>query len=70
MDVSEDSIAYLRESKRESVLVFVSRKGVRKTLDICKYGYKVDETLFGPELKGSKLKFSSKDAIAGIWRLK
>ena len=70
VDVSEDSIAYLRESKKESVLVFVSRKGVRKTLDISKYGYKVDETLFGPEMKGSKIKFSSKDAIAGIWRLK
>ena len=70
VDVSEDYIAYLRESKKESVLVFVSRKGVRKTLDISKYGYTVDETLFGPELKGSKLKFSSKEAIAGIWRLK
>ena len=70
VDISDESVAYLRESKKESVLVFVSRKGVRKTLDISTYGYKVDETLFGPEMKGSKLKFANKEAIAGIWRLK
>ncbi|NDE72051.1 MAG: glycoside hydrolase family 13 protein [Actinobacteria bacterium] len=70
VDISEDSIAYLRESKREALLVFISRKGVRKTIDISSYGYSIDETLFGPKLSGKKLNFSSKNAIAGIWRLK
>lgn len=70
IDVSEDCIAYLRESKKESVLVFIARKGVRKTIDLTPYGYSIGETLFGPQAKGKKLSLSSKGAISGIWLLK
>ena len=68
--VGEDSVAYLRESKKESVLVYVSRRGTRTVLDLTPYGYSIDETLFGPELHGKKATIKSKEAVAGIWQLK
>jgi alpha-glucosidase len=70
VDISEDSIAFLRESKKESVLVFVSRKAVRKSIDLSSYGYTISETLFGPQARGKKLAISSKGATSGIWLLK
>ncbi|NDI23949.1 MAG: glycoside hydrolase family 13 protein [Actinobacteria bacterium] len=70
IDIDKDSVAYLRESKKETLLVFVSRKGVAKNIDISKFGYSITETLFGPEKSGKKLRISSKKAVSGIWRLK
>jgi alpha-glucosidase len=67
---SEDSIAYIRESKKESILVFASRSGVKAKLDLAPYGYKISKTLYGAEKTGSKLSISSKNATSGIWILK
>ena len=68
--IEDDYIAYLRESKRESVLVFVSRKGVNAKLDLSKYGYTVKKRLFGSPQKGRIVKVRSKKATSGIWVLK
>jgi alpha-glucosidase len=68
--VEDDYIAYLRESKRESILVFVSRKGVNANIDLSKYGYTVKKSLFGSSQKGMKIKIRSKKATSGIWSLK
>ena len=70
IEVDKDCVAYLRESKKESILVFVSRRGVNKSIDLSKYGYSIAETLFGPEKSGKKLRISAKKAQSGIWRLK
>ena len=70
VDISKDSIAYLRESKKESILVFISRKGVRKKIDLAPWGYSVAETYFGPKARGKKISINSKDAVSGIWLLK
>ena len=67
--VGTDSIAYLRESKKESVLVYVSRKGMKEKFDVSQYGYSIKKTLFGPESKGSTLSISSKEAVGGMWLL-
>lgn len=68
--IEDDYIAYLRESKRESVLVFVSRRGVNAKLDLSKYGYTVKKRLFGSPQKGRMVKVRSKKATSGIWVLK
>jgi alpha-glucosidase len=70
VDMKGNSLAYLRESSSESVLVFVARSGGRHQVDLKPYGYTVEETLYGPVAKSSVLKFSSKGAVCGIWRLK
>lgn len=68
--IEDDYIAYLRESKRENVLVFVSRKGVNATLDISAYGYSIKKSLFGSKQSGKTIKIRSKSATSGIWSLK
>lgn len=67
--VSNDSIAYLRESKKESVLVYVARKGIKEKIDLSEYGYCIKKTLFGPVAKGKTLEISSKTAVGGLWLL-
>jgi hypothetical protein len=49
--------------------VFVSRKGVKKEIDLKPYGFTIKKSLFGPELKGSTLKINSREAVGGIWQL-
>ncbi len=69
IDISRDSVAFLRESAKESLLVFVSRKGIKKEIDLKPYGFTIKKSLFGPSLKGSTLKINSREAVGGIWQL-
>lgn len=66
----EDAIGYLRESKREAIFIFISRKGIAESIDLSAYGYTVKETLYGPSQSGAKIKIRSKSAISGVWLLK
>ena len=66
---SEDSVAYLRESKKESLLIYISRSGVREKIDLSEYGYKIKETLYGKAATGKVLSINSKSATSGIWKL-
>lgn len=66
---SENAIAYLRESKKESLLIYIARSGTESIVDLTPYGYSIKETLLGPIQKGSKLRIQSRDAIAGIWQV-
>jgi alpha-glucosidase len=68
--VEKDYLAYLRESKNESVLVFISRSAVKAEIDLSKYGYSVAETLYGESANGDKISIISKSATEGIWLLK
>jgi alpha-glucosidase len=67
--ISENAFAYLRESKKESILVFIARSGGSHTLDLSPLGYRVQETLYGNEVKGQKIKISSKSATSGVWKV-
>ena len=62
-------IAYLRESKKSSVLVLISTSACTVDLDISTLGYKVAKTLHGYKVTGSKIKFSSSKATHGVWKL-
>jgi alpha-glucosidase len=68
--VSDDSMAYIRESKKDAVLVYVSRKSVNESINLAPYGYEIDKTLYGESKTGRKLLIKSRSATSGIWRLK
>ena len=65
--VEADYVAYLRESTKESLLVFISRKGVKTTLNLIPYGYVFKERLYGQEATGATAVINSKDAVQCIW---
>ena len=67
--VSDDSMAYLRESKKESVLVYVARKGMREKIDLTPFGYSIKKTLFGPHASGKTLVINENSAVGGMWLL-
>jgi len=68
--VEDDYVAYLRESKKESLLILVSRNAMSAKIDIGKLGYSVAETLYGQEASGTFLTINSKSATQGVWLLK
>ena len=65
--VEADYVAYLRESTKESLLVFISRKGVKITLNLVPYGYVFKERLYGQEATGATAVINSSDALQCIW---
>ncbi|KGA18746.1 hypothetical protein GM51_7890 [freshwater metagenome] len=68
--VEKDYLAYLRETKNDSVLIFISRSAVKAEIDLSQYGYSVAETLYGETAKGNRITINSKCATAGVWILK
>jgi alpha-glucosidase len=65
-----DYIAYLRESKKQSVLVLVSRNAIDVTVDLSKFGYSISKTLYGQGAKGSIFTIKSDQAMQSIWEVK
>ena len=68
--VERDYLAYLRESKDQSLLILIARSAVKAEIDLSKYGYSVAETLYGETANGEKITIDSKSATEGIWLLK
>ena len=67
--VEKDYLAYLRESKSQSLLIFISRSPVKAEIDLSQFGYSVAETLFGEKAQGAKIKIDSGSATQGVWLL-
>ena len=65
-----DYIAYLRESKKQSVLVLVSRTAIDVTIDLSKFGYSISKTLYGQAATGSTFTIKSNQAMQSIWEVK
>ena len=70
VSVENDYIAYLRESKKQSILVLVSRGPINATIDLSSYGYRVNKTLYGQEVTGEIFSIKSDGAVQGVWELK
>jgi len=70
VSVENDYIAYLRESKKQSILVLVSRGAINATIDLSSYGYRVNRTLYGQEVTGEIFSIKSDSAVQGVWELK
>jgi alpha-glucosidase len=68
--IEDDYIAYLRESKKDSILVFLSRAGTSTTLDLSSLGYSVEKTLYGVKASGKTVIIESGSATQGVWLLK
>ena len=68
---AEDNyLVYLRESKKQSILVLVSRGPINATIDLSSYGYSVDKCLYGKEVSGEIFSIKSDSAVQGVWVLK
>ena len=67
--VQDDFILFLRESKKEKLLVFLSRSPVTTTIDLKPLGLKVKNTLFGVAAEGDEIVLSSPSATQAIWRV-
>jgi alpha-glucosidase len=67
--VEDDCIAFLRESKKETILIFVSRKAVKTTIDLSKLGYVDKDGLYGVSAKGTTITINAKDPVQGVWVL-
>ncbi len=69
LEVGENHVIYLRESKKQNILVVVSRTGAEISFDLKPLGYKVLESKFGPSQSGSKIEVKSTKAISLIVEL-
>jgi alpha-glucosidase len=67
--VQDDCLAFLRESKKETILVFVSRKAVKTTIDLSKLGYVVKAGLYGVSANGATISINSNQPAQGVWVL-
>jgi alpha-glucosidase len=65
--VEDDYLVYLRESKKQSILVFVSRGPVKATIDLNSFGYAVTKTLYGQVVKGEIFSIDSVHSTQGVW---
>jgi len=65
----DDYLLYLRESKKQNLLILISRGAINATIDLRKYGYRVKKTLYGNEVEGDLFSIKSDCAIQGIWEL-
>lgn len=65
--VEDEYIAFLRESKKESILFFVSRGQVNATIDLRPYGLSVKRHLAGTAASGSTFTINSEISTFGIW---
>jgi len=65
----KDFILYLRESKQQSILVFVSRSAVNVKIDLADLGLKVSKTLYGHTASDSKFAVKAKSAVQAIWEV-
>jgi hypothetical protein len=60
----------MRESKKESLLIFISRGEISCTIDLEKLGIKSARSLFGPDLSVANSKIASNSAVQAIWQVK
>ena len=67
--VEDDCLAFLRESKKETILVFVSRKAVKISIDLSKLGYVVKKSLYGISADGAKITINEGSPAQGVWVL-
>jgi len=67
--VDNDCIAFLRESKKETILVFVSRKAVTTSIDLSKLDYVVKAGLYGASATGTQITINAPGPVQGVWVL-
>ena len=69
LEIADDYLLFARESKEESLLIFISRTSVDIEIDLEAHGVKLQKTLFGVEQYGPHLRINSTTATQGIWQI-
>jgi len=67
--VEKEYVLFMRESKRESLLIFISRGPVNCSIDLNKLGIKNAKSLFGPDISVANPGISSNSAVQAIWQV-
>jgi len=67
--VEDDYLVFLRESKKQNLLILVARDGAKVSVDISKFGYSMTKTHFGPEATGGALEVKLNNGACGIWEV-
>jgi alpha-glucosidase len=67
--VEDDCLAFLRESKKETILIFISRGAVNTKIDVSKLGYIVKKSLYGVLGDGSIISVNTDKPTQGLWVL-
>ncbi len=70
VEINNDYVSFLRESKKETILVVVTRSPADIGIDLAPLGYEVEKNLYGPSARGSSIRFVTTSADVGIWKLK
>jgi alpha-glucosidase len=70
VDIGEDHIAFLRESKKQSLLIVISRKGFKAKIELEPLGFSKATALFGSDQNGKIINIESKIAFQGAWEVK
>lgn len=68
--VEDEYLAFLRESKNESILFFISRGPVRAKIDLTPLGLSISSYLAGAKADGSRIWIKSKSSTYGMWIVK
>lgn len=67
--VADDYLIFLRESAKQSLMVFISRDAVEIEIDLTQYGISIVKTLYGSSQSGSRLTMKTDGAAQGIWEI-
>jgi alpha-glucosidase len=67
--VNKDCVAYLRESKKESLLILITRGAAKASINLPDWGYQVTSQLFGSDHHQDPANIHTKKAEVFIWRL-
>ena len=67
--VTDDTVAFLRESHEEQVLVLISRSAGKISFSLAPFGLSIAETLYGHHMVGPIVSRSDSGPAVGIYRL-
>ena len=65
--IEDEYLAFLRESKKESILFFISRGPVKAKINLADLGLSIVRTLAGETAQNSTISIKSKVSTYGIW---
>jgi len=69
VDIQDDYLLFLRESKKQNLLILIARDKAEVKVDLSKFGYSIKKVHFGPNASGDRLNLNLENGIAGIWEV-
>jgi alpha-glucosidase len=67
--VTDDVLAFLRESHEEKILIVISRNSGKVDFSLIPYGYSISETLYGAPIVGPIVSRNDQAPAIGIYRM-